>query len=107
MARKWLGVTMCMQQNTEDLLRNADTRNIVNNTSFVAMLSVPEMDRQNLQELFHLSDDELKYITNVEKGHGLIFNGSVVIPFGFKFPKETEIYKMLTTSHDIEGAMYA
>lgn len=107
MARKWLGVTMCMQQNTEDLLRNADTRNIVNNTSFVAMLSVPEMDRQNLQELFHLSDDELKYITNVEKGHGLIFNGSVVIPFGFKFPKETEIYKMLTTSHDVEGAMYA
>ena len=79
----------------------------INNTSFVDMLSVPEMDRQNLQELFHLSDDELKYITNVEKGHGLIFNGSVVIPFGFKFPKETEIYKMLTTSHDVEGAMYA
>ncbi len=107
MARKWLGVTMCMQQNTEDLLRNADTRNIVNNTSFVVMLSVPEMDRQNLQELFPLSDDQLEYITNKEKGHGLIFNGSVVVPFGFKFPKNTQIYKMLTTSHDVEGAMYA
>jgi type IV secretory pathway VirB4 component len=107
MARKWLGVPTGIMQNTEDLLRDSDTRAIVNNTSMVIMLAAPLMDRQNLAELFHLSQAQLDFITNSEPGHGLIYNGKVTIPFGFDFPTDTEIYKILTTKHDVKDAQFA
>lgn len=106
MARKWNGVPTGIMQNTEDLLRDSNTRAIINNTSFVIMLKEPLMDRQNLAELFHLSNAQLEYITDSEPGHGLLFNGKITIPFGYKFPKNTDLYKMLTTSHDVEGALF-
>lgn len=107
MARKWLGVPTGIMQNTEDLLRNADTRNIINNTSFVIMLREPLMDRQNLAELFNLSSAQLEYITNSNPGYGLIYNGKVTLPFGLDFPTNTELYRLLSTSHDVKGAKFA
>lgn len=104
MARKWLGVPTGIMQNTEDLLRDADTRAIVNTTSFVIMLEASLMDRNNLAELFNLSPAQVEYITEPDKGHGLIYNGKVVLPFGLKFPKNTKLYQMLSTSHDTENA---
>lgn len=107
MARKWLGVPTGIMQNTEDLLRNADTRNIINNTSFIIMLREPLMDRQNLAELLNLSNAQLEYITNSNPGYGLIYNGKVTLPFGYDFPKNTELYRILTTSHDVKDAKFA
>ncbi len=106
MARKWLGVPTGMMQNTEDILRNADTRAIFNNTSFIIMLKEPLMDRQNLAELLNLSGAQLEYIVNPDPGHGLLYNGKIVVPFGYSFPKNTTLYQAMTTSHDVEGAMY-
>lgn len=105
-ARKTNGSLTGITQNTEDLLRSADTRAIVNNTSFVMMLNEPLMDRQNLAELFNLSAAQLEYITDSQKGHGLLYNGKITLPFGFDFPKNTDLYKMMTTSHDVKDAMY-
>ncbi len=106
MARKWLGVPTGIMQNTEDLLRNAETRAIVNNTSLFIMLRAPLMDRQNLAELFNLSNAQLEFITDSEPGHGLIYNGKVVLPFANDLPKNTELYKILTTQHDVAGAAF-
>ncbi|MBO4847211.1 MAG: DUF87 domain-containing protein [Lachnospiraceae bacterium] len=100
MARKWFGVPTGIMQNTEDLLRNEDTRAIFNNTSFILMLKEPMMDRQNLQLLLNLSVSQLEYITESDKGCGLLYNGKVTIPFMNKFSKNTELYKAMTTSHD-------
>lgn len=106
MARKWLGVPTGIMQNTEDLLRNADTRAIVNNTSLFIMLRAPLMDRQNLAELFNLSNAQLEFITDSEPGHGLIYNGKVVLPFANDLPKNTNLYKIMTTQHDVAGAEF-
>lgn len=100
MARKWLGVPTGIMQNTEDLLRDADSRAIVNNTSFVLMMQEPLMDRQNLAELFNLSEAQLEYITNSDRGSGLLYNGKVTLPFVNEFPKKTKLYSLMTTSHD-------
>ena len=94
-------------QNTEDLLRNDATRNILNTTSFIIMLSEEKMDRDNLQILLKLSDAQLKYITNNAKGHGLIYTGKIVLPFEFDFPKNTKLYALMTTSHDVKDAQFA
>lgn len=105
-ARKWLGVPTGIMQNTEDLLRNADTRAIINNTSFVIMLKEPMMDRDNLAQLFNLSAAQLDYITDSDPGHGLIYNGKVVLPFANEFPRKGKLYSIMTTSHDVEGAEF-
>ena len=107
MARKWMGVPTGIMQNTEDLLRTADTRAIINNSSMVIILNEPLMDRQNLQELLSLSNSQVEYINNAEKGHGLIYTGKVAVPFGFDFPKNTKLYSLLTTAHDVEESLFA
>lgn len=107
MARKWLGCPCGIMQNTEDLLRDDATRNILNTTSFIIMFSEEKMDRDNLQILLKLSDAQLKYITNNAKGHGLIYTGKIVLPFEFDFPKNTKLYALMTTSHDVKDAQFA
>ncbi len=97
-ARKWNGVPTGIMQNTEDLLRSADSRQIINNTSFVTMLSLPKLDRLNLGDLLQIPDSQLEYITNKRPGYGLIYNGKTVLPFKNEFPKGSPIYKALSTS---------
>lgn len=106
MARKWKGVPTGIMQNTEDLLRDADSRAIVNNTSFVIMMKEPSMDRENLMTLFNLSNAQLQYITESDPGHGLLYSGKVALPFYYDFPKNTELYSIMTTAHDVENAKF-
>lgn len=96
-ARKWRGVPTGIMQNTEDLLRSSDSRNIINNTSFIMMLSLPKLDRTNLGDLLQIPDSQLTYITNGEPGHGLIYNGKTILPFNNEFPQDTALYKMMDT----------
>lgn len=101
MARKLKGVPTGITQNTNDLLRDTDTLEIFNNTNFMLLLKSEETDQRNLQQLLHLSDTQLGYITNSNKGSGLFYNGKIKIPFDHNFPKDTELYKLLTTAHDV------
>ena len=39
----------------------------------------------------------MSYITNSGVGEGLIKVGSSLVPFKNKFPKNTELYKLMTT----------
>lgn len=96
-ARKWQGVPTGITQNVEDLLNSSAARAIINNSSFVYMLNQSTMDRNMLAELLHLSDNDVEFITNSDVGHGLIFNGRQAIPFADNFPKEFELYKIMTT----------
>lgn len=96
-ARKFQGVPTGITQNVEDLLNSPDARTIINNTSFVYMLNQSAMDGSMLQNLLHLSDNDLKAFTNVSPGHGLIFTGKQAIPFMDEFPQDTELYKVMST----------
>ncbi len=98
--RKWNGVPTGIMQNTEDLLRSATTRNIFNNSSFVMMLSLPQIDRTNLSTLLQISDAQLDYITNSDKGCGLLYNGKVIIPFANEFPKDSPLYEIMSTTDE-------
>ena len=96
-ARKWQGVPTGITQNVEDLLNSSEARAIINNSSFVYMLNQSMMDKSMLVNLLHLSDSDAEFITNVEPGHGLIYNGKQAIPFEDRFPKDTALYKVMTT----------
>ena len=61
------------------------------------MLNQAATDRVELAKLLNISDLQLSYITNVDAGHGLIKVGSNLVPFANKFPRDTKLYKLMTT----------
>ena len=67
------------------------------------MLNQSATDREELAKLLNISDTQLSYITNVDAGHGLIKVGFSLVPFANKFPKNTKLYKLMTTKPG-EGA---
>ena len=61
------------------------------------MLNQAASDRQELGRLLNISDEQMSYITNAEAGCGLIKYGSSLVPFVNQFPKNTKLYKLMTT----------
>lgn len=96
-ARKWQGVPTGITQNVEDLLASSQARAIINNSSFVYMMNQSKMDRDMLAQLIGLTENDIQYITNADIGSGLIYTGKQSIPFKDVFPKNTELYKVMTT----------
>ena len=92
-----MGVPTGITQNTADLLQSVDTGEIVENTSFVVMLKSEEGDRLNLQQMYHLSQQQIRHITDCNYGNGLFYNGQVTLPFVFVFPKGTRLYEIMNT----------
>ena len=58
---------------------------------------VAATDRVELAKLLNISDLQLSYITNVDAGHGLIKVGNSLVPFANKFPRDTRLYRLMTT----------
>jgi len=61
------------------------------------MLNQAPGDRQILAKQLGISPYQLSYVTHSNAGEGLIFYGDVIIPFVDRFPKDTEIFKLLDT----------
>ena len=70
---------------------------IFENSDFVLMLNQAQGDRTILAKQLNISPQQMKYVTHTEAGEGLIFYGNVVLPFVDRFPKDTELYRVMTT----------
>lgn len=99
-ARKLQGVPTGITQNTNDFLVNDTTKNILNNTSFALMMSSSYEDRENFEEWFRIPESQMSYITNAHKGMGLIYTDTTILPFNDKYPKDTILYSVASTSND-------
>lgn len=96
-ARKFGLILTGITQNTEDLLQSPDARSIINNTNFIEMLNQAMLDREALRQMLSLNDTEVSYINGVDSGHGLIHLGTQNIPFVNDFPRDTELYRIMST----------
>ena len=69
------------------------------------MLNQASGDRQILAKQLNISPHQLSYVTQSGEGEGLLFYGSTIIPFVDHFPKNTELYSIMTTkpSEIVEG----
>ena len=101
--RKYGAYATGITQNVDDLLQSHTARTMLANSEFIVMLNQASTDRLELAKLLNISDTQLSYITNVDAGHGLIKVGSSLVPFANKFPKNTKLYKLMTTKPG-EGA---
>jgi len=95
--RKWGGVPTGITQNIKDLLSSREIENIFENSDFVYMLNQAAGDREILAKQLGISPQQLSYVTHSEAGEGLIFYGNVILPFIDRFPKDTELYRIMTT----------
>lgn len=96
-ARKYYGIPTGITQNVSDLLRDETARTMIANSEFLLLLDQKSEDRLILQELLHMSDAELSFITNSNPGEGILFNGVSCIPFSNQLPRDTLQYKAMTT----------
>ena len=97
MLRKKGCVPSALTQNVKDLLASREVENIFENSDFVLMLNQAQGDRTILAKQLNISPQQMKYVTHTEAGEGLIFYGNVVLPFVDRFPKDTELYRVMTT----------
>ena len=106
--RKWGGVPTGATQNPKDLLSSPEIENILENSDFIYLLNLSAGDRKLMTERLNISTEQLAYVTNADPGSGLLFFQNVILPFRDEFPKDTELYKLLTTkpsevTHDGES----
>lgn len=95
--RKWSGIPTGITQNVKDLLSSREVENIFENSDFVLMLNQAVSDRTILAKQLNISPQQMKYVTHTEAGEGLLFYGNVILPFVDHFPKDTKLYKVMTT----------
>ena len=95
--RKWGGIPTGITQNVKDLLTSREVSNVFENSDFVYMLNQAQGDREILAKQLNISQQQMTYVTHSEAGEGLIFYGNVILPFIDRFPKDTELYRVLTT----------
>ncbi len=95
--RKWGGIPTGITQNVKDLLSSREIENIFENSDYIYMLNQAAGDRQILAKQLNISQYQLSYVTSSGEGEGLLFYGSTIIPFVDRFPKDTMLYRIMTT----------
>ena len=102
--RKYGACATGLTQNLDDLLQSHTARTMLANSEFLVMLNQAATDRAELAKLLNISDNQLSYITNVDFGRGLIKCGSAVVPFMDNFPKNTRLYRLMSTKPSDQAA---
>ena len=100
--RKWGGIPTGITQNVKDLLSSREVENIFENSDFVYMLNQAGGDRQILAKQLGISPHQLSYVTHSSEGEGLLFYGSTILPFVDHFPKNTELYRIMTKPQELK-----
>ena len=95
--RKYGGLLTAITQNISDCLLNETARGMLSNSEFLLMLNQSPSDRRDLAELLNISDTQMSHITNAGAGQGLIKVGGSIVPFINDFPRDTELYKLMST----------
>ncbi len=95
--RKYGALATGITQNVSDCLRSEMAKTMFSNSEFLILLNQSANDRMELARLFHISDAQMNHITDTQAGQGLLKVKNSLVPFINEFPKDTELYKLMTT----------
>ena len=96
--RKYAGIMTAATQNVEECLKSETARLMLANSEFLLLFNQAATDRAELSKLLHISDTQMGYITNAEPGHGLLRIGGALVPFANTIPKDSELYRLMSTT---------
>lgn len=84
-------------QNVEDCLRSVTARTMLANSEYLVLLNQAPTDQIELAKLLNISDNQMSHVDSVGFGRGLIKCGSNIVPFVDNFPKDTKLYRLMST----------
>ena len=99
-SRKYGAVPTGITQNIERVVNNGKTRLMLANSDFLILLGQSASDAATLGEVVKLSERQIATLRNAGPGEGLIVAGGKIIPFSNIIPKDTRIYRIVTTKID-------
>ena len=99
-ARKYGGIPTGMTQNIIDMLVSDKAVTMLANSQYIMLLNQAETDMREIKALYNLSDNQLNYVRNAKAGSGLIKYGGSILPFDDQFPRDTDLYQLMTTKLD-------
>lgn len=95
--RKYGAFCTGITQNISDLLQSHTARTMLANSEFLILLNQAPTDRQELAKLINISEEQMRYISDADVGCGLMKVGANLVPFENRFPKDTKLYKLMTS----------
>ncbi len=96
--RKYGACCTGITQNVSDLLESNNAKTMLANSEFLLLMNQAATDRFELAKLLNISETQLGHITdNGTEGQGLLKFGGAIVPFENPFPKNTQLYKLMTT----------
>lgn len=95
--RKRNAYPTAITQNVTQVLAHESARVMLANSAMTIMLSQSPNDRATLGQMLQISNDLLRYVTDTEPGCGLLKCGNKLVPFDNRIPKNTELYRLITT----------
>lgn len=96
--RKYAAAMTGATQNVEECLRSETARLMFANSEFLVLLNQAATDRAELARLLNISETQMGHITNAQPGHGLLRVGASIVPFANDFPRDGELYRLMTTT---------
>lgn len=72
-------------------------RTMLSNSEFLLLLNQSPTDRAELAKLLRISEEQMQYVSDAPRGQGLIKVGQNLVPFINVFPKDTALYRLMTT----------
>lgn len=97
-ARKYGGVPTGITQSPADLLEHPVGKRLLSECNFIQILNQSsDENRDRLKSILNLSESSLSYITSAPVGQGLFYTGQYTVPFFSRFPKDNDIFPMLTS----------
>jgi hypothetical protein len=67
------------------------------NSEYLVLLNQAPTDQIELAKLLNISDNQMSHVDSVGFGRGLIKCGSDIVPFVDNFPKDTKLYRLMST----------
>ena len=102
--RKYYATLTGITQNVEEYLLSDTARLMFANSAFLVLLNQAPTDRAELAKLLDASDAQMDYVSDAPAGHGLIKVGSCLVPFINELPRDTELYRLMTTKPGEQNA---
>lgn len=99
-SRKYGAIPTGITQNVERLVNNEKTRLMLANSDFLVLLGQSASDALALGEVIRLSDRQVAILRNAAAGEGLLVAGGKIVPFTNTIPRDSAIYRMVTTKLD-------
>ena len=95
--RKRNACPVAITQNADYVLSSVESSTMLSNSEFIVMFNQATNDRERLASLLNISEEQMSYITNSDAGCGLIKYQGLLVPFVNDFPKDTKLYRLMTT----------